>query len=96
MLAQAHYGVELSDSNIRAIYTAIVSMFVVGGMVGAMGGGYVADRLGRRRGLIFAQVSGGLPYAHLFITVRYLTQGLYNYRCVGTRTLVPMHLSATP
>jgi len=31
-------------------------MFVVGGMVGAMGGGYVADRLGRRRGLIFAQV----------------------------------------
>ena len=53
---QAHYGVELSESNIRAIYTAIVSMFVVGGMVGAMGGGYVADRLGRKRGLILSQV----------------------------------------
>jgi MFS family permease len=69
LLAQAHYGVELSDSNIRAIYTAIVSMFVVGGMVGAMGGGYVADRLGRRRGLIFAQVSGGLRYPDLFINL---------------------------
>lgn len=57
---QAHYGVELSDSNIRAIYTAIVSMFVVGGMVGAMGGGYVADRLGRREGLIASQVMGVL------------------------------------
>jgi MFS family permease len=78
LLAQAHYGVELSDSNIRAIYTAIVSMFVVGGMVGAMGGGYVADRLGRRRGLIFAQVSRGLPCPDLFITVRNLTQGLNN------------------
>jgi MFS family permease len=50
--------VELSDSNIRAIYTAIVSVFVVGGMAGAMSGGYVADRLGRKRGLILAQVRG--------------------------------------
>lgn len=57
---QAHYGEELSDSTIRAIYTAIVSMFVVGGMVGAMGGGYVADRMGRRRGLILSQVMGTL------------------------------------
>ncbi len=71
-MAQAHYGVELSDSNIRAIYTAIVSMFVVGGMVGAMGGGYVADRLGRRRGLIFAQVSAGLRYSDLSISVTLL------------------------
>jgi MFS family permease len=50
-------------------------MFVVGGMVGAMGGGYVADRLGRRRGLIFAQVS------HSVRIIYYLTQGLKYYRC---------------
>jgi MFS family permease len=49
--------VELSESNVVAIYTAIVSMFVVGGMVGAMGGGYVADKMGRKRGLILSQVS---------------------------------------
>jgi MFS family permease len=43
-------------------------MFVVGGMVGAMGGGYVADRLGRRRGLIFAQVSR-VDYPRIIVLV---------------------------
>ena len=34
----------------------ITSAFIVGGMVGAMVGGWVANRMGRKRGLVLSQV----------------------------------------
>ena len=34
----------------------ITSAFIAGGMVGAMVGGVVADKMGRKRGLIISQV----------------------------------------
>ncbi|XP_023331048.1 glucose transporter type 1 isoform X1 [Eurytemora carolleeae] len=55
---KSHYNVTLTNDGRDAIYTLIVSMFVVGGMVGAMIGGTIADKLGRKRGLILSQVMG--------------------------------------
>ena len=52
---KSHYNVTLTNDGRDAIYTLIVSMFVVGGMVGAMIGGTIADKLGRKRGLILRE-----------------------------------------
>jgi len=54
----SHYKSYLTDSQLDIIFTTITSAFIVGGMVGAMLGGWVADKIGRKRGLIISQVMG--------------------------------------
>ena len=51
-----HYGEYLTKTKQDTIFTIITSAFIVGGMAGAMGGGMVADKIGRKRGLIVSQV----------------------------------------
>lgn len=41
------FGVHLSTANLNILWSAIVSVFLVGGAVGSLGGAVVADRLGR-------------------------------------------------
>jgi len=55
---KSHYDVEVSESTNNTIFTLIVSIFVVGGMFGAMAGGTVAEKLGRKRGLVLSQIVG--------------------------------------
>ena len=62
-----HYGVYLDKSGLETIFTIVTSAFVVGGMAGAMGGGSVADKIGRKRGLIVSQVSQPLRLRILYI-----------------------------
>jgi len=54
----SHYGEYLDKSGQDIIFTIITSSFIVGGMVGAMGGGFVADKIGRKKGLIVSQITG--------------------------------------
>jgi len=54
----SHYGTYLDKSQQDVIFTAITSTFIIGGMFGAMVGGIVADKIGRKRGLIFSQTMG--------------------------------------
>eukprot|EP00092_Neocalanus_flemingeri_P023961 GFUD01025992.1.p1 GENE.GFUD01025992.1~~GFUD01025992.1.p1 ORF type:complete len:483 (+),score=148.99 GFUD01025992.1:147-1595(+) len=54
----SHYGTYLNKAQQDTIFTIITSAFIVGGMVGAMGGGFVADKIGRKRGLIVSQITG--------------------------------------
>jgi len=53
-----HYGEYLNKAQQDTIFTIITSAFIVGGMIGAMGGGFVADKIGRKRGLIVSQITG--------------------------------------
>jgi len=53
-----HYGKYLDKTGQDTIFTIITSAFIVGGMAGAMGGGFVADKIGRKRGLIVSQITG--------------------------------------
>jgi len=53
-----HYGEYLDKSGQDTIFTIITSAFIVGGMAGAMGGGFVADKIGRKRGLVVSQITG--------------------------------------
>ena len=50
-----HYGTFLEQNTSDIIFTVITSAFIVGGMLGAMLGGLVADKLGRKKGLILSQ-----------------------------------------
>jgi len=59
---KSHYGTVLDPKEkgglVEVIFTVITSAFIVGGMVGAMVGGNVADRFGRKKGLVISQVIG--------------------------------------
>ena len=42
-----NYNIVLSESGVDLLWSFIVSIFLVGGAVGSLGGSYVADRIGR-------------------------------------------------
>ena len=44
---QANYNVDLSESGLDLFWSFVVSIFLVGGAVGSLGGSVVADRIGR-------------------------------------------------
>ena len=50
------YGTDLTDSSVSTYFSVAVSMFLVGGMIGALSGGWVAEKFGRKRGLLYTQV----------------------------------------
>lgn len=41
------YGEELPEDWVKTLYSVVVSIFAIGGMVGGFIGGMVADRFGR-------------------------------------------------
>ncbi|XP_044754693.1 solute carrier family 2, facilitated glucose transporter member 1-like isoform X2 [Coccinella septempunctata] len=52
------YGVVLSGSQLDFLWSSIVSIFLIGGAIGSLGGSAIADSLGRRGGLIVSQLLG--------------------------------------
>ena len=45
-----------SKEKVDTLFSLAVSAFPVGGMIGGLTGGYVADKFGRKRGLLYVQV----------------------------------------
>ena len=45
-----------SEAKLRSLFSVAVAAYILGGMIGALLGGYVADKFGRRRGLLYVQV----------------------------------------
>lgn len=43
----ANYDIVLSESGVDLLWSFIVSVFLVGGAVGSLGGSFVADKIGR-------------------------------------------------
>lgn len=52
------YGEELPEDWVKTLYSVVVSIFAIGGMVGGFIGGMVADRFGRKGGLLLNNVLG--------------------------------------
>lgn len=42
-----NYHVNLSDDSVNLVWSFIVSIFLIGGAIGSLGGSYIADRIGR-------------------------------------------------
>ena len=49
------YNEVLGDASSQTYFSVIVSMFVVGGLFGSLSGGYIADRFGRKQGILYTQ-----------------------------------------
>ena len=45
-----------SEEKLGSLFSVAVAVYLLGGMIGALLGGYVADKFGRKRGIIFVQV----------------------------------------
>ena len=52
-----------SEAKLESLFSVAVSAYLLGGMIGALPAGYVADKFGRKSGIIYVQV--------LDITIRY-------------------------
>lgn len=50
----SRYGAEMGTGQLDFLWSAIVSVFLVGGAVGSLGGSWLADRVGRKGALVAA------------------------------------------
>uniref|UniRef100_A0A4Y0BRH8 Major facilitator superfamily (MFS) profile domain-containing protein n=1 Tax=Anopheles funestus TaxID=62324 RepID=A0A4Y0BRH8_ANOFN len=46
------YGTVFTEGNLETFWSAVVSIFLIGGVIGSLGGAWVADRLGRKRSFL--------------------------------------------
>lgn len=46
------YGAEMGPGQLDFLWSAIVSIYLVGGSIGSLGGSWLADRVGRKGALI--------------------------------------------
>ena len=53
---EKRFDVELTVHATTTLFTVVVSMFYVGALVGALSVSWVAERIGRKRGLIYPQI----------------------------------------
>lgn len=52
------YGEDISEEFIQQLYSVAVSIFAIGGMLGGFSGGWIANRFGRKGGLLLNNVLG--------------------------------------
>ena len=50
------HKIQLSEEWIKTCFSAVVSIFVIGGMIGSLSGGFLANKFGRKQGMMYAQV----------------------------------------
>ncbi|XP_070502732.1 solute carrier family 2, facilitated glucose transporter member 1-like [Chironomus tepperi] len=94
------YGIQLSSGGIDLLWSFIVSIFLVGGAVGSLGGSYVANRIGRKRSYLtcatlFTIGSVCFHICRFLSSVELLILGrmLVGLGAGMTMTCLPMYLS---
>ncbi|XP_035792662.1 solute carrier family 2, facilitated glucose transporter member 3-like isoform X2 [Anopheles albimanus] len=50
------YGVQLTDASLNALIAVTVSIALIGGVVGSLGGAHLADKYGRKRSFLFCAI----------------------------------------
>ena len=71
---KGRYGVKLTDDQAEVHYSAIISVYLVGSIIGGITGGWLADKYGRKKVLLVVQafnILGKTDFLHswMFILV---------------------------
>lgn len=94
------YNVDLSEKTIKDMYSFAVSIFAIGGMLGGFSGGMIANRFGRKGGLLlnnFLGICGAflMGFTKFFRSYEILFAGRFiiGVNCGLNTSLVPMYIS---
>uniref|UniRef100_A0A182LW89 Major facilitator superfamily (MFS) profile domain-containing protein n=1 Tax=Anopheles culicifacies TaxID=139723 RepID=A0A182LW89_9DIPT len=94
------YGTVFTEGNLETFWSAVVSIFLIGGVIGSLGGAWVADRLGRKRSFLlcgFLLFFGGVcfQFCQTLSSVELLMIGRFVVGLAAglTTSTVPMYLT---
>ncbi|KAJ8666950.1 hypothetical protein QAD02_008612, partial [Eretmocerus hayati] len=94
------YGEDIGDLFAETLYSIAVSILAIGGMIGGFSGGTIANRFGRKGGLLLNNVVGVLGACLLGSTkilhsyeILYLGRFVIGINCGLNTSLVPMYIS---
>ncbi|XP_024936497.1 glucose transporter type 1 isoform X6 [Cephus cinctus] len=94
------YGEDISDDSVKKLYSVAVSIFAIGGMLGGFSGGIIANRFGRKGGLLLNNVLGIVgaclmgctKIAHAY-EMLFFGRFVIGVNCGLNTSLVPMYIS---
>ncbi|CAO1339830.1 unnamed protein product [Diamesa serratosioi] len=94
------YGEDISEEFIQQLYSVAVSIFAIGGMLGGFSGGWMANRFGRKGGLLLnnilgisgACLMGFTKFTHSY-EMLFLGRFIIGVNCGLNTSLVPMYIS---
>ncbi|XP_055620806.1 glucose transporter type 1 isoform X13 [Toxorhynchites rutilus septentrionalis] len=94
------YGEDISEEFIQKLYSVAVSIFAIGGMLGGFSGGWIANRFGRKGGLLLNNVLGitgaclmGFTKMSHSYEILFLGRFIIGVNCGLNTSLVPMYIS---
>ncbi|XP_033223953.1 glucose transporter type 1 isoform X2 [Belonocnema kinseyi] len=97
---KARYGEDMSDSTVNILYSVAVSIFAIGGMLGGFSGGTIANRFGRKGGLLLNNVLGVVGACLMGFTkiahsyeMLFFGRFIIGVNCGLNTSLVPMYIS---
>ncbi|XP_012255644.1 glucose transporter type 1 isoform X2 [Athalia rosae] len=94
------YGEDIEENAVKRLYSVAVSIFAIGGMLGGFSGGMIANRFGRKGGLLLNNVLGIVgaclmgctKIAHSY-EILFLGRFIIGVNCGLNTSLVPMYIS---
>ncbi|XP_059473521.1 glucose transporter type 1 isoform X2 [Neocloeon triangulifer] len=94
------FGEDIPEEKVKILYSIAVSIFAIGGMVGGFSGGTIANRFGRKGGLLLnnflgiggACLMGVTKMAHSY-EILFLGRFIIGVNCGLNTSLVPMYIS---
>ncbi|XP_065172418.1 glucose transporter type 1 isoform X4 [Atheta coriaria] len=97
---KSRYGEDLADEEVQRLYSLAVSIFAIGGMLGGFSGGMVANRFGRKGGLLLNNVLGIGGACLMWFTkvtnsyeMLFIGRFIIGVNCGLNTSLVPMYIS---
>ncbi|XP_076263788.1 glucose transporter 1 isoform X13 [Rhynchophorus ferrugineus] len=97
---KSRYGQDLPDDLVKTFYSVVVSIFAIGGMLGGFGGGMVANKFGRKGGLLLNNILGITGGCLMWCTklassyeMLFFGRFIMGVNCGLNTSLVPMYIS---
>ncbi|XP_018907720.1 glucose transporter type 1 isoform X2 [Bemisia tabaci] len=97
---KSKYSEDISEETVQFLYSFAVSIFAIGGMIGGFSGGLIANKFGRKGGLLlnsFVGIAGAslMGFAKFFHSYEMIFIGRFiiGVTCGLNTSLVPMYIS---